>query len=519
MARLAGTGQRREQARRELPQRTSADCWHPSQGVRVAVFIAILATVLVGPATTRVLAAGTSSVKVTRHPVTLLLTVPGYGSLTRVSIRLDGRYVTRLSTATGDQLTLANVPLANGLHTLSFTAEGGQILPRHYAQTWRVAVEGPTRTVNLGALNTTLFITSAPATFTGTVAANATVTLSCGAVSATATADSAGAYTLSAPLPDGRATVTLTATDPATGTPISESVPVLVDALAPQLVVAPVDPIMHKASFTVAVSACDATAVRLSAKLNGRLVRVVGPARSGIIRLSNLPQGTCTLAITATDLAGHVTASKQRFLVNSSEKFGNCAMIPGAVGKDVVMLQKCIAAIGLYHGKPTGVYDAATTVAVEKVQRHYGLPVNGRVGPRELIVLGRRIVIDLSNLHLSFYRFDRLVKVYPIAAGQPRYPTPTGIYFIIQMTKNPTWLPPNSDWAKNATPVAPGATNPLGTRWMGTSAPGIGIHGVPASENYTIGTYASHGCIRMYNWNAIDLFSRVVIGTPVIIQR
>jgi len=87
------------------------------------------------------------------------------------------------------------------------------------------------------------------------------------------------------------------------------------------------------------------------------------------------------------------------------------------------------------------------------------------------------------------------------------------------MQMDPTWLPPNSDWARNAEPIPPGAENPLGTRWMGTSAPGVGMHGVPPSEDSSIGTYASHGCIRMHNWDAVDLFGRVVLGMPVIIRQ
>ena len=106
-----------------------------------------------------------------------------------------------------------------------------------------------------------------------------------------------------------------------------------------------------------------------------------------------------------------------------------------------------------------------------------------------------------------------------MATGQPAYPTPTGTYSIVNMQKDPTWLPPNSDWAKDAQPIPPGTENPLGTRWMGTSAPGVGMHGVPPSEDGSIGTYASHGCIRMHNWDAVDLFDRVVIGMPVIIRQ
>ena len=85
------------------------------------------------------------------------------------------------------------------------------------------------------------------------------------------------------------------------------------------------------------------------------------------------------------------------------------------------------------------------------------------------------------------------------------------------MQMNPTWLPPNSDWAKDAKPIPPGATNPLGTRWIGTSAPGVGIHGTP--DDASIGSYASHGCIRMHIPDAEDLYARVVIGMPVIIRQ
>src|SRR5664279_1331247 len=118
-----------------------------------------------------------------------------------------------------------------------------------------------------------------------------------------------------------------------------------------------------------------------------------------------------------------------------------------------------MALIGAYKGKPTGVFDDATGAALRAVQKRYGLPVTGVVAQPELLVLGRHIVVDLSERHLYYYRYDHLVKRYSVAVGQPRYPTPTGTYKIIQMTKNPTWLPPNSDWAKNATPAPPGANN------------------------------------------------------------
>jgi lipoprotein-anchoring transpeptidase ErfK/SrfK len=488
---------------------------------RAPVLAVVLATALVMLAALAPGAGAGSAAagRVAKHSVSVSLKVVGYQSLRNVSVRLDGRYVTSSITASGDRLSLASVQLANGTHNLALTADSGQVFVRHFATTWQMTVAATTRTVDLGEFDTTLLITNSPATFAGTVTPNATVTLTSGAVTASATADAAGAYTVAAALPDGPATITLTATD-AMGASTTESLAALVDTQAPQLTVVPVAVAIHSARLTVVANASDAAAAPvLSAKLNGKAVAVTGAASAATVQLTGLPQGISTLVVTAVDKAGHSTADRQKFLVDSTEKFGAAFMIAGARGKDVTTLQRCMALIGTYKGKPTGVYDDATVAAVRATQKRYGLPVTGMVAQRELLVLGRHIVVDLSERHLYFYRYDRLVKRYPVAVGQPAYPTPTGTYFIIQMTKNPKWLPPNSDWAKNATPAPPGPNNPLGTRWMGTSAPGIGIHGVPTSENSSIGTYASHGCIRMFNWDAVQLFGRVAIGTPVIIQK
>ena len=87
---------------------------------------------------------------------------------------------------------------------------------------------------------------------------------------------------------------------------------------------------------------------------------------------------------------------------------------------------------------------------------------------------------------------------------------------IVVKQTNPWWFPPTQDsWAAGAKPVPPGPGNPLGTRWMGLSAPGVGIHGT--SEPWSIGHSESHGCIRMQIAAAEWLFNRVRIGTPVFI--
>jgi lipoprotein-anchoring transpeptidase ErfK/SrfK len=127
----------------------------------------------------------------------------------------------------------------------------------------------------------------------------------------------------------------------------------------------------------------------------------------------------------------------------------------------------------------------------------------------------RVIVIRRETKRLVLYRGERFWRRFSIATGQPSYPTPLGRWEIVVKWRNPWWYPPPSPWAQDAEPVPPGPGNPLGTRWMGLSAPYVGIHGTPDSAS--IGYSASHGCIRMFVSEAEWLFDRVEIGTTVFI--
>ena len=77
-------------------------------------------------------------------------------------------------------------------------------------------------------------------------------------------------------------------------------------------------------------------------------------------------------------------------------------------------------------------------------------------------------------------------------------------------------MPPNSPWAAGLEPVPPGVDNPLGTRWIGTSAPDIGFHATP--QESTVGTAASHGCMRMRRVDVERLYELVRVGTAVDIE-
>jgi lipoprotein-anchoring transpeptidase ErfK/SrfK len=128
---------------------------------------------------------------------------------------------------------------------------------------------------------------------------------------------------------------------------------------------------------------------------------------------------------------------------------------------------------------------------------------------------GPIIVIRRDSKHLYLYNGMRSWRTFPVATGQPSYPTPIGRFAIEVMWRDPWWYPPNSPWAAGAQPIPPGPGNPLGTRWMGLTAPGVGIHGTPDAAS--VGYSASHGCIRMYISDAEWLFDHVHVGTQVFI--
>jgi L,D-transpeptidase ErfK/SrfK len=123
-----------------------------------------------------------------------------------------------------------------------------------------------------------------------------------------------------------------------------------------------------------------------------------------------------------------------------------------------------------------------------------------------LTATAKRIVISIPDRKLVLFDGETVLKTYPVAVGKASTPTPRGEFTIINHVQNPTWYGPG-------VVVPPGKNNPLGTRWMGLSVKGYGIHGtnVPTS----IGKAASHGCIRMRQSDLEELFEVVSVGVTV----
>jgi lipoprotein-anchoring transpeptidase ErfK/SrfK len=126
------------------------------------------------------------------------------------------------------------------------------------------------------------------------------------------------------------------------------------------------------------------------------------------------------------------------------------------------------------------------------------------------------IVINRAAFQLRFYHDLKLEKTYKIAVGRQGLETPAGLYHIQDKQVNPSWHVPNSAWAGKLAGrvIPPGPDDPIKARWMGVDG-GAGIHGT--EELASLGTAASHGCIRMAIPDVIQLYSRVPTGAPVYI--
>jgi lipoprotein-anchoring transpeptidase ErfK/SrfK len=120
----------------------------------------------------------------------------------------------------------------------------------------------------------------------------------------------------------------------------------------------------------------------------------------------------------------------------------------------------------------------------------------------------RTIVVSLQDRKLALLEDGQVKKVYPVSVGKPSSPSPVGTFVIERRVMNPTY-------AHKGKLVPPGPGNPVGSRWMGLSIRGYGIHGT--NEPRSIGKAASHGCIRMAKPDLEEFYSQVRVGDTVVL--
>jgi lipoprotein-anchoring transpeptidase ErfK/SrfK len=127
----------------------------------------------------------------------------------------------------------------------------------------------------------------------------------------------------------------------------------------------------------------------------------------------------------------------------------------------------------------------------------------------EQVTLTRFILVSIPDRQLALVDNGQVVKVYPIAVGTTRTPSPQGEFTIVSHVANPMW-------SHKGKVVAPGKGNPVGSRWIGLSLKGYGIHGTNAPRS--IGKAASHGCFRMGKKDIEELFTLVRVGDTVAVR-
>ncbi len=181
-------------------------------------------------------------------------------------------------------------------------------------------------------------------------------------------------------------------------------------------------------------------------------------------------------------------------------------------GPDVRILQEALSKTGYYQGKIDGLFGSKTELALLKFQTEHQIIADGIAGPDTWNILNLyspyvkdaqltfntklpRIHIDVNKRRLTFFKTDNSSKTYKIAVGRPSNPTPLGNWVIVQKALNPG--------------------GPFGVRWMRLSVPwgGYGIHGT--NNPKSIGRAVSHGCIRLFNEDVIEIYALTPIGTPV----
>lgn len=185
----------------------------------------------------------------------------------------------------------------------------------------------------------------------------------------------------------------------------------------------------------------------------------------------------------------------------------------------VIEIQQALAKLGLYLASPHDTYDAQTGEAIASFQESQNLTATGSLDPLTYCRLQKAVSLEISpirketraainslsranilitksNRQLTLFSGNTPYRQFPVAIGKPSTPTPVGNFYIATKV------------------LSPGGV--LGACWMGLSYDSYGIHGTNAP--WLIGQMVSHGCIRMHNANAQEVFSMTVIGTPVYIR-
>lgn len=492
--------------------------WHPARWLIPLGVVAVLAAVGAWQVLTAPSVAGTTpraNAHIGSTDVPVTLTVEGLQKLRDIEVRVDGRDISGLVRTAGDQLSFVASGLADGDHVVTLQAGTSNLYRRSIDQELPFTVDTTPPDLTWSAPKTGEVFETQQVVVNGQTEPGTGVDLQIKDDIATTRADGDGRFQFAVILQDGRHKLKLTTRDKA-GNTRTVARRIAVNRYGPVLTI-PTDTTLRTGQPVLEVGVSDPIGkANLIVTVDGERVFEDEVSGTRSIKVDALAEGTHVIKYTATDASGKSASRIQEVVIDSTEKLGQKVLGPGAVGKDVKELQKLLIANKVYRYEASGTYTPGTTAAVNRFQKRLGLAVDGRAGPDVIAALHGRIVVVQSAHTLRFYEKGKLKFTFGVATGMASYPTPNGLFRVVVMAKNPTWIPPDSPWAKGLEPIPPGSGNPLGTRWIGTSAPGVGIHGTPA--DWSIGSYASHGCIRMHIWDVEKLYDYVQVGMPVFIK-
>jgi len=426
-----------------------------------------------------------------------------------------------------DVLTATAKGLADGRHRVEVVV-GRRLGLSEVSRSWDVNVDTKPPALAVTQPTSAQVVKLSPCLVKGTCDAGSKLTLSVtptpkGFEPVKVTADARGEWAVQLPLSENGNQIRVDAVDRA-GNRASTKIDVVCDRTAPTF--ADASPQDHSEVKDLPDLAVRARVVETGSGIRRATVRLdegkpvdVEVDADGFVRwtATEVAEGARQVTLEVEDNAGWTATREWKILVDTTETFGRRQMTLGARGKDVARLQKNLAKWDLLDaGDVTSVFDERTRDAVRDFQMRNKIDADGMCGFKTIAALSPHLYVNLSRFTLLLVDGGKKVKSYGIAHGMPEFPTPTGTFRIVFLERDPTWMPPkDSLWAREAKVTPPGPGNPLGTRWIGLDSGAVGIHGTPS--DYSIGSRASHGCIRMHIWDVEDLFDRVSEGCEVVI--
>ncbi len=450
----------------------------------------------------------------TRTPE-LKLAVTNPDRVKNIHATLDGQDISG-SVVRGPQGFLIPVQAAqDGRHVVTFKAEGDTVFGGAVSHQWAIDVDTTAPVVDVTSPPRKTWTTSPEIGGTAEPGSIVSVAWTGGSQDLKAGAD--GTWKATLPVADGKTELRVTATDGA-GNTTTRRYTLRLDAKKPDLKPTFATWLTTPGKQALAFTVADTSALTVTATLDG--AKVAAKVKDGTLALPpvELAEGTHPLAVTVTDAAGNARTYKKVLGVDTSDDIEKVPSLQlGARGKDVKSLARRLRSEGLLDVKklPTR-FDGRMEKAVRTLEKRLGQPVDGIANRTLIDFMKGKLVASKSSFTVTLWLDGKAVARYPIAIGQPAFPTPEGSFEITNMQMNPTWFPPDSPWAQGLEPIPPGVSNPLGTRWIGTSAPAIGFHGTP--QPWTVGTAASHGCMRMEIPDVEALYAQVWVGMRVEIQ-